>query len=293
MAPPHNRRPGFSRRAQYGLFLGYVLAGLGVLVAIVLLLLARFNPPAFAAARGTLSEIVTPVASGVDWVRRGVSGIPAGIGSYWNVHGENERLRAELAAREAQIGHARIVTRDNRRLRAMLKLRDRVADPVVAARIVYSTGSSTRRFATLNAGNWQGVQPGQPVRGPDGLIGRVVETSPNTARILLILDPESVVPVRRIRDGMPAIAAGRGDGLVEIKAAGETQMRFAAGDAFVTSGTGGLFPPNIAVAVALEAGRDAVKARPTASPDMLDYALVQRAFFPEANQVRAPEAAPR
>jgi rod shape-determining protein MreC len=131
------------------------------------------------------------------------------------------------------------------------------------------------------------------VRGPDGLIGRVVEVSPNTARILLVLDPESVVPVRRIRDGLPAIAAGRGDGQLEIRSAGEAQVLFEPGDTFVTSGTGGLFPPNIAVAVALERGRDTTKARATASPDMLDYALVQRAFFPEASDVRAREAAPR
>ena len=293
MAPPHNRRSGFSRRAQYGLFLGYVVAVGGALIAVALLLLSTLNPPAFAVVRGAFSELVTPIASGADGVRRGLSGVPSGIGSFWGVREENARLKAELEANKTLIEHARVVTRDNRRLRALVKLRDRVADPVVAARIVYASGSSTRRFATLNAGSWQGVRAGQPVRGPDGLIGRVVEVSPNTARILLVLDPESVVPVRRIRDGLPAIAAGRGDGQLEIRSAGEAQVLFEPGDTFVTSGTGGLFPPNIAVAVALERGRDTTNARATASPDMLDYALVQRAFFPEASDVRAREAAPR
>ncbi|MFN6935744.1 MAG: rod shape-determining protein MreC [Tsuneonella sp.] len=293
MAPPHNRRSGFSRRAQYGLFIGYVIAAGGALVAVALLLLSTLNPPAFAGVRGAFSELVTPIASGADWMRRGISGGPSWVGSFFGVREENARLRAELEANKKLIEHARVITRDNRRLRALAKLRDRVADPVVAARIVYASGSSTRRFATLNAGSWQGVRAGQPVRGPDGLIGRVVEVSPNTARILLVLDPESVVPVRRIRDGLPAIAAGRGDGQLEIRSAGEAQVLFEPGDTFVTSGTGGLFPPNIAVAVALERGRDTTKARATASPDMLDYALVQRAFFPEASDVRAREAAPR
>lgn len=293
MAPPHNRRSGFSRRAQYGLFLGYVVAVGGALIAVALLLLSTLNPPAYAVVRGAFSELVTPVASGADGLRRGVSGVPSWIGSFWGVREENARLKAELEANKTLVDHARVVTRDNRRLRALVKLRDRVADPVVAARIVYASGSSTRRFATLNAGSWQGVRAGQPVRGPDGLIGRVVEVSPNTARILLVLDPESVVPVRRIRDGLPAIAAGRGDGQLEIRSAGEAQVLFEPGDTFVTSGTGGLFPPNIAVAVALERARDTAKARATASPDMLDYALVQRAFFPEAADVRAREAAPR
>lgn len=293
MAPPRNRRPGFSRRAQYGLFISYVLAAGGALAGAALLLLSTFNPPAYAAVRGVFSELVTPIASGLDWTRRTISGIPAGIGSYFGVRSENAKLRAEVEANRELVEQARITVHENKRLRALLKLRDRVADPVVAARLVYASGSSTRRFATLNAGTWQGVRAGQPVRGPDGLIGRVVEVSPNTARILLTLDPESIVPVRRVRDGLPAIAAGRGDGLIEIRSAGAAQVLFEPGDAFVTSGTGGIFPPNIAVARVRERARDTAQATPFASPDSLDYALVQRAYFPEAGEVRAPEAAPR
>lgn len=293
MAPSLNRRPGFSRRAQYGLFLGYVIAVGGALIGVALLLLSTLNPPAYAVVRGAFSELVTPIASGLDWTRRGISGVPGGVSSFFGVRSENERLKAELEANRTLVERARVVSQDNRRLRAMLKLRDRVANPVVAARLVYATGSSTRRFATLNAGSWQGVRVGQPVRGPDGLIGRVVEISPNTARVLLVLDPESIVPVRRIKDGLPAIAAGRGDGLIEIRSAGEAQVLFEPGDAFVTSGTGGIFPPNIAVAIVTERARDIARADATVSPDTLDYALVQQGFFPEASTVRAREAAPQ
>ncbi len=293
MAPPMNRRPGFSRRAQYGLFISYVLAVGGALVAVALLLLSTFNPPAYAVVRGAFSELVTPIASGLDWTRRGVSSVPGGISSYFGVREDNAKLRAELKANQTLVDRARIISHENKRLRQTLKLRDRITNPIVAARLVYATGSSTRRFATLNAGSWQGVRVGQPVRGPDGLIGRVVEISPNTARILLVLDPESIVPVRRVRDGLPAIAAGRGDGLIEIRSAGAAQVLFEPGDAFVTSGTGGIFPPNIAVARIRERARDIAQAVPFASPDSLDYALVQQSYFPEAGEVRAPEAAPR
>lgn len=293
MAPPPNRRPGFSRRAQYGLFFNYVLAGGGALIGAALLLLSTFNPPAFAAVRGGFAELVTPIASALDWMRRGISSVPGGIGGYFGVRSENERLRAEVEANRTLVGQAQAITLENRRLRQLLKLRDRTPQQVVAARLVYATGSSTRRFATLNAGSWQGVAAGMPVRGPNGLIGRVVETSPNTARVLLIQDPESIVPVRRLRDGLPAIAAGRGDGLVEIRSAGAAQVQFEPGDAFVTSGTGGIFPPNIAVARVRQRARDVAVAAPLASPDSLDFALVQQPFFSQAGEVRAPEAAPR
>ena len=97
MAPPRNRRPGFSRRAQYGLFLGYVLAVGGMLIGGVLLLISRFNPPAFAAMSRAVAEVTTPVSSGMAWVGDGISGIPAGIGSYLNVRTENARLKKQIA----------------------------------------------------------------------------------------------------------------------------------------------------------------------------------------------------
>src|SRR3546814_13624796 len=68
-----------------------------------------------------------------------------------------------------------------------------------------STSSSTRRFARLSAGRSQGVTPGQPVRAPEGLVGRIYEAGPNTANVLLLTDPENIVPVRRTRDNVAGI----------------------------------------------------------------------------------------
>ncbi|WHU03556.1 MULTISPECIES: rod shape-determining protein MreC [unclassified Sphingomonas] len=290
MAPPRNRRPGFSRRAQYGLFLGYVGAVGGMLIGVALLLLSTFNPPAFAAVRGFFSEITTPVASGLTWVRTSVAGVPGGVSSYWNVRGENARLKKQMADDALLVDRARTLNQENRHLREMLKLRDVSTDAVAVARLVASSIGSTRRYATLNAGGWQGVKSGQPVRQPDGLIGQVVETSPNTARVLLIVDSESIVPVRRTRDGLPGIATGRGDGLLDIRSASVATMIFQPGDTFVTSGTGGIFPPNIPVARVIRTARDIAVAAPSANPDALDFALVQQTFLPEPTPT--PSASP-
>jgi len=299
MAPPRNRRPGFSRRAQYGLFLGYVGAVGGALVGAALLLLSTFNPPAYAAVRGFFAEITTPVSSAFAWVARSIGGVPQGVGNHFNVMGENARLRKQLADNETLVGRARTLNQENRRLRALLKVRDVATDAVVTARLVNSSASSTRRYATLNAGSWQGVKRSQPVRDADGLIGQVIEVSPNTARVLLVVDPESIVPVRRTRDGMPALAAGRGDGLLDIRSASLATMAFQPGDGVVTSGTGGIFPPNVPVARVLKPARDAALAEPTANPDSLDFALVQQIFLPPpptptpTPTAAAPKAAPQ
>ena len=289
MAPPRNRRPGFSRRAQYTQFFAYVVAVAGCLVGAVLMVLATLDPVAFAAFRATLSEVTTPISSGMAGAGRGLAAIPQGISDYVAVHDENQRLHKELDDAKALLMRARAISYDNRRLRTLLALRERITDTVVAARLVSSTASSTRRFAVLNAGSWQGVKKGQPVRGPEGLIGQVLATGPNSARVLLLTDPESQIPVRRTRDGMPALATGRGDGLLDIKSANSAAADFLPGDVFVTTGTGGIYAPNVPVAQILRrAHGDAGVARSFAQPDTLDFALVQQAFMPVAPPTPAP-----
>src|SRR3546814_8128938 len=92
---------------------------------------------------------------------------------------------------------AAAIEQENRRLKKLLKLVETEDDEVVAARMISSTSSSTRRFARLSAGRSQGVTTGQPVRAPEGLVGRIYEAGPNTANVLLLTDPENIVPVRR------------------------------------------------------------------------------------------------
>lgn len=290
-----DRRPGFSRRRQYGVFMGYVLAVAGAAVGAALLALSVLNPPLFAGLRMTAAGVTTPVASVLSGAGQAVLSVPRAIGTYFFVHSENERLKREVAANRALLTRARIINYDNSRLRALLKLREREAEPVVTARLVASTPSSTRRFALLNAGRFDGVSPGMPVRGPDGLVGRVTEAGLNAARVLLVVDPASVVPVRRTRDGLPAIVAGRGDGAVDIRSVNTTEVRFGAGDLFVTSGTGGIYAPGIPVARVVAAGRDTVLGRTVASPDTLDFALVERPFLPlppPPPPLAAPPSAP-
>ena len=292
MAPPRDRRPGFSRRAQYSLFLSYILAIAGALVGAVLLVLSQFNPPAFAALRSTASEVTAPVSSGVSAVFRGIAAVPETIATYFRVHGENEALRAEAARTREALLQARVIVRDNRRLRGLLKLREATPGTVATARIVSSSASSTRRFGILNAGQWQGVRPGMPVRGPDGLIGRVIETGPNSARVLLATDPDSVIPVRRIRDGLPALAAGRGDGMLDIRSVGTANAKLRPGDRFVTSGTGGIFTPGVLVAHVTAPGSDTAPARPYAEPDTFDFAIVSAQFLPPPPPPPAPAPSP-
>lgn len=280
MAPARDRRTGFSRRRQYGAFFGWVLAVAGAVVGAVLLVVSTVNPGAFGMVRMAAATITAPVSSVLGAIVNGIAAVPGSIASWIDVHGENATLRAELKRSRATVMQARTIVYDNHRLRQLLAIRDRSDGVVVTARLVSSTPSSGRRFALLNAGIVQGVRSGMPVRGPNGLIGRVTEIGPIAARVLLLTDPESVVPVRRIGDGMPGIAAGRGDGRIDVRSAERTNVRFAAGDMFVTSGAGGLYPPGVPVARIERTGVDQAVAIPFATPDSLDFAIVQQPYMP-------------
>ncbi|WP_375288537.1 rod shape-determining protein MreC [Sphingomonas sp.] len=292
MAPPRDRRPGFSRRAQFGLFFTYILAIAGAVVGAVLLALQRFDPPAFSAVRAAVAEVTTPLASGGRSVVAGLAAIPEAIGTYFRVHDENARLRAERDRTRALLLRARAMGYENLRLRRIAAVREASPEPVVTARIVTSTAASTRRFGILNAGLWQGVRRGQPVRGPNGLIGRIVEAGPNSARVLLLTDAESVIPVRRARDGRPALVSGRGDVMLDVRGVEAGDPGFRPGDLFITSGTGGIYAPGVPVAILEKRTPEGGWARAVSNPAALDFAVVSQAFLPPPPPVARPAPLP-
>lgn len=283
MAPRSNRRPGFSRRAQYGLFLGYVIAVAGVLFAVLLLIVAIIDPRGFAAVKGAALDATAPISAGGRSVVRFFTGSGEAIAAYVQAGSQNQRLERELRDARRQIIEAQAIRSENRRLRQVLGLAAATENEVAVARIVGSSFDSPRRLATLMAGASSGVRVGQPVRAPDGLIGRVLETGRWASRVLLITDGESNVPVQLPRTGRPALAVGRGDGSIELRTLEVGANPFRVGDILVTSGTGGIFPPNIPVARVTALDGDSAVAAPLADPARIDFALVLRMFSPAVN----------
>lgn len=282
MAPPGQRRFGFSRRAQYGFFLGYVLSIGGVIVAVLLLAVAIIDPQGFGAIKGAALDLTSPIGNAGRSVTRFIGGIGDGIGNYFRAGSQNDELRRQLADTQRELVKHQAQDHENRRLRALLGLSREVQDEVAVARIIGSSYDSPRRLATLFAGSGNGIRTGQPVRAPEGLIGRVLETGRWASRVLLITDGASSVPVRLPRDGTPAIAVGRGDGTIELRTLEVGQNPFRVGDVLVTSGIGGIFPPDVPVARVIRLEGDTAIARPVADPARIDYAVVQPVYQPAA-----------
>jgi rod shape-determining protein MreC len=280
VAPRADRRPGYSRRAQFGIFAGYVVAIGGVIAGLFLVILAVVDPVGFAAIRGAADDLTTPVSS---LLRRGVvgaSGIDDAVAAYVRAGSQNAELRGELDRARIRLIQARATELENRRLRATLKLVEPAQQPIVTARLVSSTTMSDRRLATLTAGTADGVRPGQAVRAPEGLVGRILDSGRSAARVLLVTDEASSIPVREVRRGIPGLAAGNGTGGLEVRALGTGPVPFRRGDLLVTSGAGGLYAPGIPVAVITRVGADGAQAWPLARPELLDFAVVLPAFRP-------------
>nr|WP_295371327.1 rod shape-determining protein MreC [uncultured Sphingosinicella sp.] len=294
MAPPKTRRPGFSRRAQYGLFFGYVVAVGGVLLALLLLFLAVSDRLGFTGLRGAALDLTAPVSAGGRSAVRFVTGGGELVTGYFGAAARNRELTRQLSAIQHRLIEARAIELENRQLKRMLKLNSAATDAITTARVVSSSFDSSRRLATIDAGRRKGVEVGQPVRAPEGLIGRIIETGLFASRVLLVTDGANNVPVRLVRDGTPALATGRGDGTIELKPLEVGKNPFKRGDILVTSGVGGIYPPGVPVAIVVSVNRDDTVARPLADPSRIDFAIVQNIYEPAANQplVTAPAQAP-
>lgn len=283
---PSDRRSGYSRRAQYTTFFSYIAGVLGAIVGAALLIVSIVNPGAFSALRGAAADAAeTPGRASTD-TRVASRSVFSAIAGYFRAGSQNAHLRRELQEAKVRLAEADAMADENRRLRALLGMAAQ-EKPIAVTQLTSSTASSTRRFATIGAGRSKGVAVGMPVRAKEGLIGRVLEVGGSTARVLLVTDTESLVPVRRAKDGVPAFAQGRGDGTLQIRLINLGINPLKKGDVMVTSGSGGLYRPGTAVAALVELTRDGGIARVISDPAATEYVMVEQIWAPAARPAAA------
>ncbi len=282
MAPPSSRRSGFSKKARYSVFTGYLFASLGALLGVGLLALSLWQPQALAPLRGAAQDVVSPAGQATAAARSGSGGVWGTITAYWNAGQQNVELREEVEIARIRIAEADALKAENRRLRALLALAQGEIDPVATTRLIGSSASSTRRFAYIGAGRLDGVRVGMPVRSARGVIGRVLEVARASSRVLLLTDSESVLPVRRASDNTVAFAEGRGDGLLRVRLINLGLNPLKVGDVLVTSGAGGYYRPGVAVAILTQLTPDGGMARLIANPAATDFVSVEPIYEPLA-----------
>ena len=105
MAPPKSRLSGHSKKAQYSVFTGYVMAGIGALIGAGLLAISLSQPTAFSVLRGGASDVVEPAGEATAIVRSGNASFWEQVKAYVQAGSQNAALReeVELAARRSEV----------------------------------------------------------------------------------------------------------------------------------------------------------------------------------------------
>jgi rod shape-determining protein MreC len=130
------------------------------------------------------------------------------IADLWHMRTENAQLRDENARLRQWQATALALDAENRRLKADLHW---LPDPTVAfvtARVVADAGGVYARAALLAVGPNHSIRRGEIALDQNGLVGRVTEVGTRTARVLLITDLNSRVPVLLEPSGGHAIMTG-------------------------------------------------------------------------------------
>ncbi len=180
--------------------------------------------------------------------------------------------REQLVQQAQRAGLVEHLAQENRELRRLLGLRERVSPSAQGAEILYALPDPYVPGVVIDRGALQGVRLGAPVMDGYGVLGQVTRVHLATSEVTLLVHRKMAVPVLNTRTGERYLAYGTGS-----RDEPELSLRFVpvqtatrAGDVLVTSGIDGLYPTGLPVAtvrrVSAEGGEGfaEVLAEPTA-----------------------------
>ncbi len=209
------------------------------------------------AVRSSVREVISPLQRGISAVVSPVGSFVDGVTNASDLKRENQKLRKEITQVRTENKTLEAAANENQRLRKLLNLVDEIDVDSVTARIITGSPSNFETSIQVNRGSNSDVKVGDPVVDGDGLVGRVIEVSPNRATVLLIVDSTSGVGVRTSRSEVVGIAQGSSGSRFLSMQFVDPDADVKKGDTVVTSGLqDGLFPPNIPVATIRSVKKD-------------------------------------
>lgn len=258
-----------------------VLLALAALALIAIIYITSGERDRLTPLEYVIREMLAPVQTGlfrvvswVDRVGRDIAGVRSAVS-------ENRLLRQEIASLTAENVYLEEYRLENIRLRALLGFQERIPHKTLAAEVIARDPGNWLNTITLNKGTSDGVHKDMAVVSYEGLLGRIVATSRNTASALLIIDPRSAVGgiIQRNR----ALVLVEGDpgtpGMCIVKCL-TTESDLTVGDKVLSSGLGGIYPKGLIIGeiVELIPGKygvgSAARLKPAADFARLEEALI-------------------
>jgi rod shape-determining protein MreC len=244
-----------------------------ILLSAAIILLGKADQAMFDSVRTSVADGAAPALDALSWPLGAAGSVVDRVRGVFAMYQDNLRLERENERLLQWQQLALKLTADNRQLRGLVKAVPETAVSYVTARVIANSGGGYVRTVMINAGNDAGLARGQAVITGEGLVGRLTEVGSRAARVLLITDLNSRIPV--VVDGSHASAVLAGDNserphLVYLGEPGTVKI----GDRVVSSGEGGVFPPGVPVGVVAALGPSGPRVEPYVELSQLGYVLV-------------------
>lgn len=200
--------------------------------------------------RSALSSVLYPA----QWLAlqpvRAVRASGAYLTGLEQANANSEKAAKKLALQSLRAGQVEQLLLENRRLRKVLDLRERLAASVTAAEVLYDAADPYTRKIIIDKGLLQGIEVGSPVLDESGVLGQITRVHPLVSEVTLVIDRDLAIPVLNVRTGARSVAYGdpsaSGSGL-ELRFMG-SNSDVLPGDLLTTSGVDGVYPPGLPVA---------------------------------------------
>jgi rod shape-determining protein MreC len=198
--------------------------------------------------RASLSVALYPV----QWLAMRPQVLMAFSGDYMEareVAQASERdARDQLLLQARRSGQVEQLSLENKQLRELLQLNQRLETKGQAAEVLYDAADPYTRKLIIDKGMVNGIRASSPVMDEHGILGQVTQVLPLLSEVTLVTDREHSIPVLNTRTGARGVAYGESGGapLLELRFMA-TNADIEVGDLLTTSGVDGIYPAGILV----------------------------------------------
>jgi rod shape-determining protein MreC len=214
--------------------------------AFALMVLGKADTPLIERARVSVVDALSPIMEGLAKPIASVRQLYDNARDFWSLREQNAALKADQDRLLEWQTVARQLQAENDALRAMLKLVPEPSATFVTARVVADNGGAFVRTVLVTAGLRDGVRKGSVAMTGEGVVGRVAEVGEHSARVLLLSDISSRIPVTIERTRDQAILAGDNSDNPRLLYLPHGNA-LTPGDRIVTSTAGGAFPGSLPI----------------------------------------------
>lgn len=221
-----------------------IIALIFIIISIIILSFNLRQPQGTSLLRKLVMEAATPLESIVNSSIECVSNTWKKYIFLVGLEEENRKLRDRVAALGKEINYYQEMYFEGMRVRKLLALKGNVDYPSVAGRVIGINRSSVFKTILINIGTTDGVRLGSPVLIDEGVIGRIIETSWNVSRVLLLTDYNSNIDALIQGSRTQGVLQGQGSErciLNYVHRSEDVQV----GDKIISSGLAGVFPKGV------------------------------------------------